>query len=52
MHSMLQRIEKKLRRARTLLQERPGTAQSIVVEVLRELDDLALARQDAARGAE
>lgn len=49
MHSSLHRLESKLQRARSLLQERPGTAKAIVVEVLRELDDFALARRDAAR---
>jgi hypothetical protein len=52
MHSSLHRIETRLVRARTLLQDRPGTAQAIVIDVLRELDDFALARQDAARGTE
>jgi hypothetical protein len=51
MHSSLLRIENKLQRARGLLQERPGTAKAIVVGVLRELDEFALARQDAARSS-
>lgn len=49
MHTTLHRIETKLHRARRLVQERPGAATALVVEVLGDLDDLALARQDAAR---
>ncbi|MGB3437380.1 MAG: SCO2524 family protein [Actinophytocola sp.] len=52
MNESLQRIENKLSRARTLLQERPGTATAIVIDVLRELDEFAVARQDALRSAE
>jgi len=52
MNSSLHRIENKLLRARTLLQDRPGTAKAIVIDVLRELDEFAIARQDAARSAE
>lgn len=49
MHKSLQRIETKLMRARRILQERPGTANALVVDVLRELEEFAMARQDAAR---
>lgn len=49
MHTSLRRIGSKLSRARRLQQERPGTAASIISDVLRELDELALARQDATR---
>jgi hypothetical protein len=52
MNTSLHRIENKLQRARTLLQDRPGTAKAIVIDVLRELDEFAIARQDAARSAE
>lgn len=52
MNSSLRRIENKLQRARTLLQDRPGTAKAIVIDVLRELDEFTIARQDAARSAE
>jgi hypothetical protein len=52
MNTSLHRIENKLQRARNLLQDRPGTAKAIVVDVLRELDDFAIARQDAARSTE
>jgi hypothetical protein len=48
----LHRIENKLQRARTLLLDRPGTAEAIVIDVLRELDEFAIARQDAARSVE
>lgn len=50
MHTSLQRIETKLQLAKRLHQERPGTATSITLDVLGELNDLALARQDATRG--
>jgi hypothetical protein len=50
LHASLRRIGTKLQRARRLHQERPGSATSIIVDVLRELDELALARQDATRG--
>lgn len=49
MHISLRRIGSKLQRARRLHQERPGTAVSIIADVLRELDELALARLDATR---
>ncbi len=39
----------KLRRARELLDDRPGTAGTLASEVLRELDTLDAARQDTAR---
>lgn len=52
MNESLQRIENKLSRARALLQDRPGTAKAIVNDVLRELDEFAVARQDALRSAE
>jgi hypothetical protein len=44
------RIETRLARARQLLFEQPGTANSLAMEVLRELDELEVARADAARG--
>ena len=49
MHTSLRRIGARLQRARRLQQERPGTSASIIANVLQELDELALARQDAAR---
>lgn len=52
LNSSLHRIENRLQRARTLLQDRPGTAKAIVIDVLRELDEFSIARQDAARSAE
>lgn len=39
----------KLRRARELLDDRPGTAGALASEVLRELDTIDAARQDTAR---
>jgi hypothetical protein len=38
-----------LRRARELLQDRPGTASVLAGDVLRELDTVVAARQDTAR---
>ncbi len=52
MNASLHRIENRLQRARTLLLDRPGTAKAIVIDVLRELDEFSIARQDAARSAE
>ncbi len=52
MNANLRRIENRLQRARSLLQDRPGSAKAIVMDVLRELDEFAMARQDAARSAE
>ncbi|MCX4702812.1 SCO2524 family protein [Streptomyces sp. NBC_01373] len=46
----LVRIEAALRRARDIVDSRPGTSAALVDEVLRELDGLALARSRAARG--
>jgi hypothetical protein len=42
-------VGSKLRRARELLDDRPGTAGVLASEVLRELDTLDAARQDTAR---
>lgn len=49
MQTSLHRIEATLQRAKSLLYSRPGTAYALVAEVLRELDEFAVARQDAAR---
>lgn len=49
MHLSLQRIETRLGRAKRILQDRPATANALVVDILRELDEFALARRDAAR---
>ncbi|GAA4962105.1 SCO2524 family protein [Yinghuangia aomiensis] len=45
LHTSLQRMQSRLRRAREILGERPGSAYAIVAEVLRELDELTAARQ-------
>jgi hypothetical protein len=42
-------VAAKLRRARELLDDRPGTASVLASDVLRELDTLDAARQDTAR---
>ncbi|TCO47265.1 SCO2524 family protein [Actinocrispum wychmicini] len=49
MQTTMRGIQVKLVRAREILQERPGTASALVNEALRELDQLAVARQDATR---
>ncbi|MFF7163098.1 SCO2524 family protein [Streptomyces sp. NPDC008086] len=50
-HGMqLRNIEVKLRRARDLADERPGTAYSLTLDVLGQLDSLARAREAANRG--
>ncbi|WP_067898726.1 SCO2524 family protein [Nocardia vaccinii] len=46
----LEKIEKKLLRARALVDERPGTAHSLCADALRELDELDFATRDATRG--
>ncbi len=43
------RIETKLQRARLLLYDKPGTANALLMDALRELDELAVAREDVAR---
>ncbi|WP_227998065.1 SCO2524 family protein [Nocardia australiensis] len=47
--SALNRIEQRLDRARRMLNVRPGTAFSLATDALRDLDELAYARQDATR---
>jgi hypothetical protein len=49
MQKGLSKIEAKLTRARRILNERPGTANALAMTALQELDDLAVARLDAAR---
>ncbi|MEV6010449.1 SCO2524 family protein [Streptomyces sp. NPDC051976] len=46
----LKGVEIKLRRARLILDNQPGTAVALTMEVLGELDTLALARHTATRG--
>jgi hypothetical protein len=46
---MYSRIEATLMRARRIINERPGTAYALVLEALRELDELAVAHLDATR---
>jgi hypothetical protein len=50
MRGVLQGIRAKLRRAWEIKNERPGSAMGLASEVLRELEGLAAARQDAAEG--
>jgi hypothetical protein len=49
MRETFQVVGAKLRRARELLLERPGTASVLAEDVLRELDTIDAARQDTAR---
>jgi hypothetical protein len=49
MRESFQVVGAKLRRARDLLQSRPGTASVLAGDVLRELDMVDAARQDTAR---
>ncbi|MFF3345305.1 SCO2524 family protein [Streptomyces sp. NPDC002779] len=50
-HGMqLRQIEVKLRRARLLVDEQPGTAYSLALDVLGQLDALGRAREAAAQG--
>jgi hypothetical protein len=49
LREMFQVVVAKLRRARKLLDDRPGTAVVLASDVLRELDTLDAARQDTAR---
>ncbi len=50
MRAVLQTVRANLRRAREILHDRPGSATVLVSEVLRELDRLAVARQDVVGG--
>lgn len=50
MYNKLSEIETRLARARRILNERPGTANALALKALRELDELDVARLDAARG--
>lgn len=49
MQTTMHGIQVRLSRARQILQDQPGTASALVHEALRELDQLAVARQDATR---
>jgi len=49
MRESFQVVGAKLRRARELIRDRPGTASVLAGDVLRELDTVDAARQDTAR---
>jgi hypothetical protein len=49
MRESFQVVGAKLRRARDLIRDRPGTASVLAADVLRELDTVDAARQDTAR---
>jgi hypothetical protein len=51
MRTVLQGVRTKLRHARDLMGDRPGTCISLVQDVLLELDQLATARRDVIGGA-
>lgn len=48
MQPKLRSIDARIRRARALIGDRPGTADALLTEALRELDALAAAREDAS----
>jgi hypothetical protein len=50
MRAVLQAVRANLRRAREIMNDRPGSAAVLANEVLRELERLAVARQDVAGG--
>ncbi len=50
MRAVLQGVRANLRRAWEILDDRPGSAMVLASEVLRDLERLAAARQDAAEG--
>jgi hypothetical protein len=49
MREIFQVVGAKLRRARELLRDRPGTASVLAADVLRDLDIIDAARQDTAK---
>ncbi|MGH2359890.1 MAG: SCO2524 family protein [bacterium] len=51
LRGVLQAIRAKLRRAREIVEDRPGSAAVLANEVLRELEGLVVSRQDVAGGA-
>lgn len=51
MQAGLGQIEARLNRARRIINERPGTARALILDALRELDELAVASLDATRSA-
>jgi hypothetical protein len=48
MRNNTRQVRADLRRARAVLSEKPGTSAALALDVLRNLDRLAAARQDAA----
>jgi hypothetical protein len=46
MREKLEAVRQRLRRVRQIISDRPGSAASLLLGVLRELDDLAAARRD------
>jgi hypothetical protein len=46
MREKLEGVRQRLRRARDILDQRPGSAAALLLTILRELDDLNAARQD------
>lgn len=50
MRKVVQKVRANLQRARAILNDRPGSAAVLASEVLRELEQLAVARQDATGG--
>jgi hypothetical protein len=46
MRDKIESVRQRLRRVREIMVDRPGSAVSLLLSVLRELDDLAAARHD------
>lgn len=46
MRDKIESVRQRLRRVREIMSDRPGSASSLLLSVLRELDDLAAARHD------
>jgi hypothetical protein len=46
MREKIEAVRQRLRRVREIMTDRPGSAVALLLSVLRELDDLAAARQD------
>lgn len=51
MQTKLRSIQAQLQRARTVLSDRPGSSTALAVDALRELEALAMARENASEGA-
>jgi hypothetical protein len=50
MRERMEKARQGLRRSREIISDRPGSAVSLLLSVLRDLDDLAAARQESRGG--